>query len=79
MTSRIVALFATLALAQPAPGIAATKRVLLMPLCNGGTAVVELPEQPGQGGQGGDHDCCRKACHAASERRKRLNNIGDCC
>ncbi len=65
-----------LALLLPAPGVQA--KVVRIPMCGGGARTLPLPGAPVPVSD--DHDCCRKACHAASDRRKKssLSKI-DCC
>ena len=67
-----------LAIMLPAP--MAQARVIVVGMCGGGTSRVVLP----QGGNGpmpaDDHECCRKGCHAGSDRLKKNNQSpGDCC
>lgn len=66
-----------LAIMLPAP--MAQARTIEVGMCNGGTERIVLP--PGTGGQppADDHECCRKGCHAGSDRRKKQNQLNDSC
>jgi hypothetical protein len=65
-------LIAGVALSLPMPGAAAP---MMVTTCAGGSVAlpVEGPEPAS------DHGCCRKACHAGTDRRKRGALEGGCC
>lgn len=67
-----------LAIMLPAP--AARARTIEVGMCNGGTTRITLPDG-NDGGQSprDDHECCRKGCHAGSDRRKKQNQLNDGC
>ncbi len=66
-----------LAIMLPAP--MAQARVIAAPMCNGGTTQITLPNGTGGPMPAEDHDCCRKGCHAGSDRRKKANQLNDSC
>lgn len=65
-----------LALMLPVPAVEA--KVIAIPMCNGGAQRLALPNGPAPL-PGQNHDCCGKACHAGSDRRKKSGLIADCC
>ena len=77
--NRIAALTFALALALPPPE--AKAQVLTLGTCAGGSVTIEVPGSDGSGGgHGDDHGCCKRACHAGTERRKRGGvTLNDCC
>lgn len=76
------ALTPVFALAIMLPVPPARARVIEVGMCNGGTTRITLPSGS-DGGQlpADDHECCRKGCHAGSDRRKKQNQLNDdgCC
>lgn len=66
------ALAAALALAMPLPQ--AQAEGLMVATCSGGFVRIDLPGQSPHD----DHGCCRKACHAGLDRKKR-DSKGVCC
>jgi hypothetical protein len=68
------ALLATVALVMPAPQ--AQAKTLMVANCLGGAVSIRLPVDPAQQDR---HDCCRKGCHAASDRRKKRGAWGSGC
>ena len=65
-----------LALLLPAPAVQA--KTVRIPMCGGGARTMTLPGDPVP--MSDDHDCCRKACHAAADRRKKTSLYDtDCC
>jgi hypothetical protein len=71
----LVALLASLALCAPAPAIA-QGRFLMVANCLGGATRIDLPADPAEPSS---HDCCKKGCHAASDRRKKGQQDGENC
>lgn len=72
---RIGGIFAILVIAAPAPS--AQGRSLLLPTCISGRLVmIDLPPDPAHRGR---DDCCRKGCHAASDRRKKGGDVRPGC
>lgn len=66
-----------LAIMLPAPITQA--RTIEVGMCNGGTSRIVLPNGRGGPVPADDHDCCRKGCHAGSDRRKKQNQLDDSC
>ena len=66
-----------LAIMLPAP--VAQARVIAALMCNGGTTQITLPTGMEGPMPAEDHDCCRKGCHAGSDRRKKANRLNDSC
>jgi hypothetical protein len=66
-----------LAIMLPAP--MAQARVINAAMCNGGTTQITLPTGTGGPMPADDHECCRKGCHAGSDRRKKANQLTDSC
>jgi hypothetical protein len=60
------------------PGPAAQAKTLNVANCNGGMTRIDLPINPMQQDE---HECCRKGCHAANDRRKKSDRslLADCC
>lgn len=65
-----------IALTLPVPAVQA--QALTIPMCNGGTQRIDLLLDQGPGRRD-DHDCCRKACHAGADRRKKSGLLSDNC
>jgi len=74
---RAVAPIFALAIMLPAP--MAQARVIIAPMCNGGTTQITLPKGMGGPMPADDHECCRKGCHAGADRRKKANQLNDSC
>ncbi len=66
-----------LAIMLPVP--MAQARVINAPMCTGGTTQISLTKDAGGPMPADDHDCCRKGCHAGSDRRKKANQLNDSC
>ena len=75
------ALIPVFALAIMLPAPMAQARSIEVGMCNGGTQRIVLPNGRGGPMPADDHECCRKGCHAGSDRRKKGNQLGDdrCC
>ena len=59
----------------PTPAVA---KSIMVGVC--GAARISVPVKTPLPKENGDHGCCKKACHAASERRKKADgNIDDGC
>lgn len=66
------------ALALMLPALPGQAQAIRVPMCGGSTRTLTLPVMPQP--MSDDHDCCRKACHAASDRRKKSGlHATDCC
>jgi hypothetical protein len=69
------AIVAIIVLALPSPQ--AQSKTLMVVNCLGGPSAIRVPMDPAQRDR---HDCCRKGCHAASERRKKgASDRAACC
>lgn len=66
-----------LAIVLPAP--MAQARTIEVGMCNGGTQRIVLPNGSGAPMPADNHECCRKGCHAGSDRRKKQNQLADGC
>lgn len=66
-----------LAIMLPAP--MAQARTIEVGMCNGGTERIVLPSGSGGPLPADDHECCRKGCHAGTDRRKKQNQLDDSC
>ena len=64
------------ALVVPAPMAAA--RTVTIAMCGGTSRTISLPVNAPQPLDDG-HDCCRKACHAGTDRRKKSDLLSGCC
>jgi hypothetical protein len=64
------------ALMLPTP-MAAAKTVTIA-MCGGASRTVQLPLN-GPMPPEDSHGCCRKACHASADRRKKSDLLADCC
>ncbi len=78
MTARHM-LIPVFALAIMLPPPLAQARVITVGMCSGGTAHITLPNGTGSPLPADDHECCRKGCHAGSDRRKKANQLTDSC
>lgn len=71
-----IAILAGLALSAPSPSYA-QGRSIKVANCLGGMDRIDLPADPDQPMR---HDCCKKGCHAANDRRKKQQDQdGDGC
>lgn len=61
----------------PAP--IAQARVIIVGMCNGRPTQIILPNGNGGPMPVDDHQCCRKGCHAGTDRRKKQNQLNDSC
>lgn len=66
-----------LAIMLPAP--IAQARTIEVGMCNGGTQQIVLPNGSGEPMPADEHDCCRKGCHAGTDRRKKQNLFDNGC
>lgn len=66
-----------LSIMLPAP--MAQAQVIEVGMCNGGTSRIVLPNGNGGPMPADDHDCCRKGCHAGTDRRKKQNQLDNGC
>lgn len=76
-------ILAILALVTPAAPVSA--RAIMVDVCGAPGLRIALPIRP-QPQKGDRHECCKKGCHAANERKKRaagdggdLGDDDDCC
>lgn len=67
------------ALVLPPLPVSAQAQVITVAMCNGGTQKITLPVGRAPADEGSSHDCCRKACHAGSDRRKKATLLGHHC
>lgn len=65
------------AIALSMPALPAQGRVVEVAMCNGGTQRIVLPANDGSRPADDPHQCCHKACHAGSERRKKAGVLCD--
>ncbi|MBK8629676.1 MAG: hypothetical protein IPN84_05585 [Sphingomonadales bacterium] len=74
----LIGVIAGLVISVPLPA-AQVSTSLEVATCAGGTVRIDLPSggAPVPGGE--DHDCCRKGCHAGSDRRKKNGTLSDSC
>ena len=78
-----VALLAAVALVLPPVPVSA--RSIMVDVCNVPGLRISLPVNPPMPGKKDGYDCCKKGCHAANERKKRLAgepgdlDDGGCC
>lgn len=73
-----IGVFAGLVISVPLPA-AQTSTSLEVATCAGGTVRIELPSGQAPAPGGDDHECCRKGCHAGSDRRKKNGTLSDGC
>lgn len=68
----------TILIMPPAP---ATAKSIMVGVCGEGDVRIAIPIKAPLRGEGGDHGCCKKGCHAASERKKKADGTSDdgCC
>lgn len=64
------------ALVLPTP--MAQAKVVTIAMCGGGSRTINLPLN-GPDPLDDSHDCCRKACHAGTDRRKKSDLDLSCC
>jgi hypothetical protein len=74
-TQLLVALISSLALAAPAP-VAGQGRMMIVPTCMGGSSRIDIPADPSMPT---GHECCKKGCHAAGDRRKKQQGQNEGC
>lgn len=62
--------------AQPEP-----RKSLMVGVCGDGDIRISIPFKPPLPGEDGNHGCCRKACHAANDRKRKANGTEEdnCC
>lgn len=72
-------LYPVFALAIMLPAPMAQGRTIEVGMCNGGTSRIVLPNGSGGPMPADEHDCCRKGCHAGTDRRKKSNELNDSC
>lgn len=72
---------ATLAIAIlviPSPPVQG--KTIMVSICGAQDRQIYIPVNPRLPGEADDHGCCKKGCHAANDRRKKLNDmVEDCC
>jgi hypothetical protein len=76
---RLASLLAfTILVVPPKP---VTAKSIVVGVCGEGDARISIPVKAPLPGEGGDHGCCKKGCHAANDRKKRLDGTTDdgCC
>ena len=63
------------------PPLPAQDKALTVSVCGQPGVRVSIPVKQPHPGEGDDHSCCKKGCHAANDRRKKLNDSDpdDCC
>lgn len=64
------------------PPMPAQGKSIMVGVCGEDGLRIAIPVKAPAPEQGGDHSCCPKGCHAASDRRKRLGGMMDddsCC
>jgi hypothetical protein len=77
---RLASLWAIVVLALPPPS--AQGKTIRVGLCGGAKTRIAIPVNQSFPGRNDAHDCCKKGCHAANDRRKRLGLAtggDDCC
>jgi hypothetical protein len=76
--NRALALISGVILAVPVPSAQGKTILIPMSMCNSSAQKLTVPVDPSQQDT---HHCCRKACHAASDRRKKAGALfqQDCC
>jgi hypothetical protein len=60
------------ALAIGIPAFPAQSEDMIVEMCGGGTQTIAIAPDPAAPFRQDKRDACKKACHAASDRRKRL-------
>ena len=77
---RIAALLAiTILVLPPAPAAAES---IMVGVCGEGDVRISIPVKAPMPGEGGNQGCCKKGCHAASDRKKKADDTADddsCC
>lgn len=59
------------------PPVPASGRSTMVAVCGTPNLRFYLPIKPNLPTESDGHDCCKKGCHAASDRRKRLTDDSD--
>lgn len=55
-------------------------KTITMIMCSGATRTITLDQDPSEPAHDEGRDCCKKACHAANDRRKRGSGVTlSCC
>lgn len=65
-----------------APPLPAQAQSIKLSVCGEAARTISVPLKEHLPGNGDDHGCCKKGCHAANDRRKRMNEVmadNDCC
>ncbi len=76
---RLASLLAiTILVVPPAP---ATAKSIMVGVCGEGDVRISIQVKAPLPGEGSDHNCCKKGCHAANERKKKADGTTDdgCC
>lgn len=76
---RLASLLAiTILVVPPTP---VTAKSIVVGVCGESDARISIPVKTPLPGEGGDHGCCKKGCHAANDRKKRVDGNTDdgCC
>lgn len=60
----------------PAPMV--TAKTVTIAMCGGASRTIQLPANGPLPADDG-HGCCRKACHAVTDRRKKSDLLAACC
>jgi hypothetical protein len=76
---RLAALLAIITLVIPPSPVSA--KSIMVGVCGEGELRISIPVKAPWPGEGGDHSCCKKGCHAANERKKKIDGTTDdgCC
>lgn len=76
---RLMALLATAIIVMPP--VPAQGKTIMVGVCGERDVRISIPVKPTLPMEGDGHGCCRKGCHAASERRKKADGQTDdsCC
>lgn len=74
-----IALFSVVILI--APPVPASGKSIMVGVCGDSNVRISIPVKAPLPGEGNDHNCCKKGCHAANERKKRADGTDDdgCC
>ena len=55
-------------------------KTITMIMCRGAARTIILDQNPSKPSHDEGRDCCKKACHAANDRRKRISSVTlSCC
>jgi hypothetical protein len=64
-----------------APPVPAAGKSIMVGVCGGGNVRISIPAKAPLPGDGDGHNCYKKGCHAANERKKKADGTDDdgCC